>query len=686
MAFHPGRDFLHHRHRWRLGAGALCCLLALVVRSETAAAGEAVTRVDTLVVTGASSPPPGPQLGAVVTRIDLAGERGARDLADVLGATAGFQIRRYGGPGQSAVPSLRGSSPAQVRLFVDGMPLDDAQTGLVDLARLPLERFASVDVHRGGVPVRLGGVGGAGAVNLKTRRAAPGLAVTAGAGSWGEFSGRAVWGGGDPEGEGSAAVILHGRRADNDFAYTDHNWTFHNPDDDTERVRENAWLREHGAFAQGHRAVTPELGVRGWLGFLRRDGGRPGPIGGYASPHAQVRYARLDGYLATDWRDGLVRLELSGARGDEQLDDPLGEVGLTPSGRTDSRSEDATGRLSLAPAVTAASWLDLAFRLGVERRGQWYRETFREVDDPLRHRAQTTVFGSCDAALADGRFLLSPSLRWQRNEDDFPPVPPLPWLPEEEGVRHVREDLSPALGAVWEVRPGRLVVAGHASRSVRVPTWIELFGHRGGIRGNRDLQPEEISALDLGVTFRPARGVMLRATVFRSETDSTIIFRPNSQQTSQAFNAGRSVTRGLELEVASDLPAHLQLQGNLTLQEARDHSGLPAYDGKELPYLPAREAFLRLLRDRNGLTPWMEAVFQSANYRDRANTEEGRAPARESLNLGLDWTLDTGWPRSSGRAVLSASLHNITDNRIYDVEGYPLPGRSWRCSVRFEPR
>jgi len=667
---------------------ALVCLVSTARAGTTTATTTTTTtatRIDTLVVTAAVKQIPAPQVGSVVTRIDLAGEKGARDLADVLGATAGLQIRRFGAAGMSAVPSLRGSSPAQIRIFIDGMPLDDAQTGLVDLARLPLERFESVDIHRGGVPVRLGGVGGAGAINLKTRTAASGLDLTVGTGSWGELSGRAVWGVGDPDGKRNASVTLHGRQADNDFPYLDHNWTFNDAGDDVERVRENSWIREHGAFVQGRSGLGDDLTARGWAGFLRRDGGRPGPVGDYGSPHAQVRYERLDGYLGLGWRDDMVKVGVSGARTDEQLEDPYGEVGLMPPGRTDSRSRDLTGRLVTTPSFRAATWLDLTFQLGAEHRSQWYVETFRGVDDPMRQRIQTTVFGSCDADFAQGRLRVSPSVRWQRNVDDFPPVPPLPWLPEESDVRHEREDVSPAVGVVWEASPGRVILAAHASRSVRVPTWIELFGHRGGIQGNRDLQPEDIATIDLGLTTHPAAGVVLRATVFRSETDSTIIFVPNSQQTSRAINAGRTVTHGLELELITGLPADLHFQGNITFQQARDHSGHEPYDGKALPYLPDREAFLRLVRQAGALTPWCEVLLQSANYRDRVNTAAGMAPAREALNLGLDWSVEPGWPHPATWLTLAVSLQNVTDNRIYDVEGFPLPGRSWRASVRLQP-
>ena len=214
---------------------------------------------DTLVVV-ADGPGeiPAPRVGATRTRIELESVAGA-DLVEILGQSAGFQIRRYGAAGASAVPSLRGSAPAQVRVFVDGLPLDDAQTGLVDLARLPVERFAAVEIHRGSVPTGFGGAGGIGAVNLMTRRAASGLDLAVGAGSFGEVRGRMVWSRAPAHARNSVLLLFHGRRAENDFTFVHDNRTLHRTDDDRTVRRENSWLREHGGFLKGHVDVTERL-------------------------------------------------------------------------------------------------------------------------------------------------------------------------------------------------------------------------------------------------------------------------------------------------------------------------------------------------------------------------------------------------------------------------------------------
>ncbi len=70
------------------------------------------------------------------------------------------------------------------------------------------------------------------------------------------------------------------------------------------------------------------------------------------------------------------------------------------------------------------------------------------------------------------------------------------------------------------------------------------------------------------------------------------------------------------------------------------------------------------------------------NYRVRANTELNKAPERILLNLGLakDWYPE--WLGPAGVMSIVAEVVNLTDNTVYDVEGFPLPGRSWHLSAR----
>jgi len=655
---------------WLVAAGS-----CLAVDAEAAAA---IAFVDTLVVAGgAMAGPTVPSTGSLITRIDLDDQPGFADLSEVLGRVAGLQMARLGGWGATAVPSLRGSAPAQIRFFLDGVPLPDAQTGLAGFGRVPLDRLQAIEVHRGVVPAGLGGVGGAGAINFISRDRDDGLDVVIQTGAFGERGGRLMAGAVSAAGDRSGQVIVHGHRANNDFEFLDHNQTFHRADDDTVRVRENAWLEEWGAWGSG-RWTSGELNMRGSLGFARRDGGRPGPLG-YASGRASVRYSRADAQAHLDWRTGLLRADLAAGRGREFLYDPDGEVGFAPPGTSESRSEDASVRLAWSPALRADR-LDGNF--GVEARGQWQTETLAGTTDPERSRQTISAFSALTLRLADDRLRIVPTWRWQHSRNDFPGVPAFPWLPVDEAADNRRDDVSPSLGVVWTLTPGRLYLESHAARTVRVPTWVEIFGHRGGVDGNRELQPEEITAADLAFSLRDDQGRSGRVAAFYAETDAKIIFVQNSQRTSKPINLGRTVARGVEVEGEWPLAADLALSGNLTVQNVTDRGDDPAYRGNRVPYLPDVEAYTRLSVRPGRWRPWLEWVYRSDNFRDRANSELDQAPARTLWNLGISRDWYPRWLGTAGVLSLLAEAINLTDNAVYDVEGFPLPGRSWHLSIR----
>ena len=653
-----------------------CAHAAVAEAAVDAATLPGLVWADTLVIVAAPvAQAPVPATAGVVTRLELGDEPAGRDLAALLGSTAGLQIRRLDADGASAIPSIRGGSAAQVRLFLDGMPLPDAWNGGAALDLVPVERLDAVEIHRGLVPVALGGVGGLGAINLLTRRVPAYPYAELAAGSFGARSLRAGSGWISADGLASVDVAAHARRADNDFTFLDHHQTFHNTADDSLRTRVNAWVRETGAWVGASR-LAGRWALRAGGGYLRRDGGRPGPLT-LLSPHASVRYERGDARVRADLDDGRFTVDAAAGRGDDRLDDPAGEVALRRPGATRSLAHDLGARLAWNPRRGRA----VSPSLGATWRRQWQQDSFNGDREPQRRRTQGGVFAAVD--LAVGRVRFTPAWRWQRTSDRFAARPLYPWSTVPEPVV-IRDDSAPSVGAVWEAATGRLFLEAHAARARREPTWIELFGVRGGIEGNPLLRPERIASYDVAATWRPGPGALdLRLAAFTASTADKIIYRQNSQYTSIAENVGRAATRGLEIEAAWTQRGHWKLSGNLTWQDARDRSGLPYWDGKPLPYLPPVEARLYAALAVADWEPWAELTSQSGSPRDRADTEIGRAPARTRLNLGLGRVLSAPWLGRGVRLALSAATENVLDAAVYDVEGYPLPGRTWRLAVAF---
>jgi outer membrane cobalamin receptor len=91
------------------------------------------------------------------------------DLGEVLNRVPGISLARSGGLGSDVRFSLNGFSNDQVRLFLDGIPLDVAGFAF-GLTSIPVPLLDRVEIYRGVVPIRFGADALGGAVNLVGER------------------------------------------------------------------------------------------------------------------------------------------------------------------------------------------------------------------------------------------------------------------------------------------------------------------------------------------------------------------------------------------------------------------------------------------------------------------------------------------------------------------------------------
>jgi vitamin B12 transporter len=668
---------------FRLGcclAAVVCLVLMSPIHGTAAPAATTMTSVhDTLTV---SAPRPERHLGGIstVTVVELDGTRS--DLAELLEDVSGVQIRRYGGLGAPTIPSIRGSSATQVTILVDGMPLSDAQTGVLDLSTLPLDRFVRAEVFRGGLPAHFGAPGGVGAINLVTRDAGRGRSeLQLSTGSFGEAGGRLVTHG---EAAGlSALVLVHGRRSDGQFRYLDDNWTPFNPDDDQVTTRTNAWFHETGGSMVIKRKALTGPRVRLALGIYSRNAGRPGPYGGAASPDAETHVTRHDLHLSLADSKNSYGLDFSMRRDEDQLDDPNGNVGWDPPGTTSSRSDHWLVRAhGTVDATLPMAMGEVAALASCDLRQQ--RFLFHQVDrdDPARERSGMLAGLDLQWTTAARRFTVWPSLRWQRHEDDFPALPALPHLPPpvlEEP--HIHEDWAPSLAVVWEAKPGRLFLEARRFRSRRTPTWVELFGQLGGAAGNRELLPEQVDGREVAFRLHD-KGLRVRWAIFQVDVDDAIVWRINSQLTSKPENIGQTRVTGHELELALDLGSQASAWVSLTQQETIDLGDDPTYAGHELLHQPAWTVVFGGQRRWGHWSLRGRLLHEAGNWSDRYNGPGARVPSRTLVSTALSYD----WTSLYGNRDMTLSLEglNLTDDLARDVDGYPLPGRSVRATLTIQ--
>lgn len=601
-------------------------------------------------------------------------------LADVLDRSVGVQVRRFGGLGDFATVSIRGSSPGQVGFFFDGIPLARARSETVNLADLPLDQLDRVEVYRGVSPLALPASALAGVVNLVSREPTetPQMSLLAGGGSFGTR--KVSVAGSAKHGPWSGLLSATYLGSEGDFDFFDDNGTPLNPFDDEITRRKNNAFNSAEILGKLRYALPSGATLTGVEEVFLNDQGVPG-IGAFQSDDATLRdlrslsYLRLEGHrLGGLGLDGSTTGYFVFER--EAFRDVAGEIGV---GSVATRNETYSGGLDNL-MVARLGTHELEARLDVGGEVFLPRDQLApDPNGPDQARVRAGVALGDTFGLMGDRLLVQPSVRYERVHDAFGGSIGPGGLVEPEARGSDVDLYTPRLGLRFEWLRG-LALKANAGRYARAPNFTELFGDRGSIIGNPALKPEEGVNADAGVVVTrdhlgPLTHVRFEAGGFLSEVDDLIVLVQNSQRTAVPRNVARARILGSELSVALRAWERLHLVLNYTYQDARDRSGIPARDGNRLPGRPAHAVYLRTEYHVGPGQIFHELDLLASNFLDQANF---RAVDRRTIHtMGVAGRLP--W----APLEVSVELRNFTDNQVEDVGGFPLPGRSLFGSVRW---
>ncbi|PIV63719.1 MAG: TonB-dependent receptor, partial [bacterium (Candidatus Ratteibacteria) CG01_land_8_20_14_3_00_40_19] len=84
----------------------------------------------------------------VITKEEIE-ESGAVDLGEALEKVGGIKIRDYGSMGAATDITIRGSTPSQVLVLIDGRPTALPSLGTTDLTLYPVDNIERIEVVRG---------------------------------------------------------------------------------------------------------------------------------------------------------------------------------------------------------------------------------------------------------------------------------------------------------------------------------------------------------------------------------------------------------------------------------------------------------------------------------------------------------------------------------------------------------
>ena len=609
---------------------------------------------------------------------------GITSLGDLLAKEVGIQVRSSGGLGGYSAVSLRGASGDQVFVYLDGVLLNDASGGGVNLALVPLNDVAAIEIYRGISPVNFARAGLGGVINIRTRRSKSGTNGTLGFGL-GSFASKRLFGSLNQQTENRCDFLAFAEylSSDNDFKFLNNNGTDWNPNDDRrERRNNNEYFRRSLMLKAGH-DFSDDLRFEISEQYLNQDRRLPAwnntPA---ANTHFETESHQVVARLQADDLSSLhlnLATQLFYGWKEEHYNDSQSAIGL---GRQHERyNTDKYGGSIFCEWPTEFQVLSANLEAG--------RETYK-AKDLLRSRPRgDSRRNYFSGALQDSiylfgqRLLLTPACHYQWYDDKLESVTSASGS-KIPGYSRNHDSLSPSLGARYELW-GPLSLQANAARYCREPSFYELFGDRGFTVGNPDLKAEEGDNYDVGlICASPApwtwlSRVEVEAVLFYSKIDNLITRIYDSRGIGKSENISAARISGVEARAAIDFGPYFRLIGNATWQDTENRGKIPAFNGKDLPGRWQRSYMARLESNYRWLRCYVEYQHESKMYYDAANLLP--ADSKDLVNLGLTMTMPLA--PGAGELVFDFEIKNLNGDEYQDFNGYPMPEQELYFNIAY---
>jgi iron complex outermembrane receptor protein len=572
----------------------------------------------------------------------------AKGVAELVATAPGVAVNGYGGLGKLATASIRGSSADAVTVLLDGLVLNTAFGGGVDLSTIPRHWIDRIEVVRGAEGARYGAGAMGGVVNVVTRRAVAGAwSAQAAGGSFGTFmlSGDAAAGG---EGwSGLAAASLDATAGDFPFLYDRLPSAPGNPL--TPGIRENNAGRLGGLLLKGDwRALGGRFDALAQLSAARRQ--LPGSVSGQGWPRHFTPNDRQDDGRAV----ALVRHAHRLGEGLSLSAEISGRVD-----RLDAVLEDVPGgarqRGAAAGLRSEVTWLHGPGILSAGASAEVERIASESLGG-ARSRPDLAAWIAEDVTFLGARLRVGPALRAERVG--------------------AFAGLSGKLGATARLW-GPFTARASAGRTFRAPSVAELYLEQGLLQPNPDLRPESAWSADAAVAAEGPAG-FASAGAFASLYQDLIVYEPGTGQRLKPFNDAKASFRGLEIEAASaPLRELLGLSASVAYTFLRSETlrGGEQVLGKEVSHRPRHRLYARLGVEGARAGAHAEAHWVSLQYQDAQNL----------VVIPETWLFSAGaFVRVLDRpdARLALEVKNLLDDRtLQDGFGNPLPSRTVMVTV-----
>lgn len=223
-------------------------------------------------------------------------------------------------------------------------------------------------------------------------------------------------------------------------------------------------------------------------------------------------------------------------------------------------------------------------------------------------------------------------------------------------------------------------------KTFRVPTFNDLYYLR---MGNTGLRPEKADEYNFGITwsgtpFSFLDYVALTVDGYYNEVNDKIVVFPTTY-VSKMLNFGRVRIYGMDINLSTGIPLsgkmNVLFAGSYTYQKAVDITSSTEKNYKQqIPYTPKHSGNVAATFE----TPWINLAYTVVAVGERYSLKQNIPVNRidgyweHSLSLSREFSF------KKYNLSLQAECVNLTNEQYDVIKYYPMPGRSFRGTIRIE--
>ena len=632
--------------------------------APAASPSPAESKLKTMVVTATRIEQPIAEIGTTVSVIDSEqiDSQKIEHVGTALEQVPGVQVTQSGSPGSLTDVSIRGATPSQTLIMIDGVEANTGATGEFDISNLTTDNVDQIEVLRGAGGSLYGSQAIGGVVNVLSQEGegTPQFSMLSEGGNRSTQRQVATFSGAEDKLSFSGALSYFSTQG------------FRPVNDSSDNLAGNLRLDYH---------LTDDTIIRGFARYSRSNVSLSDysvsnvpSIPDNPTAHQRSEFMLFNGVIEHHFGQHLVATANAFFVRD---DIRINEVPFTGfAGSEVDRIPDETRGGELNAVYTwAKGFRTLA---GFDFKDRWARDYGISVFPPFgtfptlfrARRQEYAGYVEQEASLLDGHLLATGGFR-------------------VDGNSQFGKEVSPSWSVAIPIQKFSTTLRGSYSEGFRAPAFDELYFPGFG---NPALKPEISSEYDGGFTTNFGELASITTTYFSRRVHNLIVavpcsFGPKCPDGALAGNAGRVDVQGVEIAPSITPMPGLSFGGSVTLI---DETHVSVSSSARPLRVPKHSAQALLQYTRGGVLRAHDKVTASLAYtfvgdRDDITTEGTIAnhDAYSRFDMVTSYALGAPWRWVNDEEVFTR-ISNLLDRHYQAAFGFPSPPVNFVAGVKVD--